>query len=197
MLHKLDINVYEIEAKLKVDSLQEVERRLSEVGACFLAEHLQIDSHFDDVNATFARTDRCLRLRRQKDDKGERFFLTYKGAKEKSSFKKRQEIEIEIKDADSAEKLFSALGYEKSLIVEKNRRVWKLDDCYIALDYLPLLGNFVEIEGPDEEKIASVQKYLGLSNLSHIPKSYAGLVKAKLKELAIEQKVSSSTRLVE
>jgi predicted adenylyl cyclase CyaB len=188
--------VYEIEAKLKVDSLQELESKLAELGARFLAEQLQIDSHFDDANATFARTDRCFRLRRQKDDKGERFFLTYKGAKEKSSFKKRQEIEIEIKDADLAEKFLSALGYEKALVVEKTRRVWQLDECEVALDHLPLLGDFVEIEGPDE-KIASVQKNLGLSILPHIPKGYAALVKAKLRELTREQKGRSSTKVVE
>ena len=211
MLHKLIIDVYEIEAKLKVDSLQEVESKLVELGARFLAEQLQIDSHFDDANATFAKTDRCLRLRRQKDDKGERFFLTYKGAKEKSSFKKRQEIEVEIKDpvarpswpclhgleARATQKLLSALGYEKVLVVEKTRRVWQLDECEVALDHLPLLGNFVEIEGPDEEKIAAVQKNLGLSNLPHIPKGYAALVKAKLRELTRKQKGRSSTKVVE
>ena len=189
--------MYEIEAKLKVDSLQEVERKLAELGARFLAEQLQINSHFDDANGTFAKTDRCLRLRRQKDDKGERFFLTYKGAKEKSSFKKRQEIEVEIKDVDSVEKLLSTLGYEKALVVEKTRRVWQLDDCEVALDHLPLLGDFVEIEGLDEEKIASVQKNLGLSNLPHISKGYAALVKAKLRELTREQKGLSSTKVVE
>ncbi|MCX5637677.1 MAG: class IV adenylate cyclase, partial [Planctomycetota bacterium] len=136
----------EIEAKLKVDSLQQIERRLAELGARFLSEQTQTDYHFDDANATFAKTDRCLRLRCQRDGKSERFFLTYKGAKEKSRFKKRQEIEIEIKDPDSAQKLLSALGYEKALVVEKTRQVWQLSECEVALDQLPLLGDFVEIE---------------------------------------------------
>jgi len=178
----------EIEAKLKVDSLQEVERKLAELGARFLAEQLQTDYHFDDADATFAKTDRCLRLRCQRDGKNERFFLTYKGAKEKSRFKKRQEIEVEIKDADSAQMLFSALGYEKALVVEKKRRVWQLGECQVVLDRLPLLGDFVEIEGPDEEKITAAQKNLGLSDLPHIPKGYAALTKAKLCELGKKQK---------
>ena len=173
----------EIEAKIKVDSLQEVERKLAQLGACFLAERLQTDYHFDDASAAFARTDRCLRLRCQKDKESERFFLTYKGAKEKSRFKKRQEIEIEIKDPDSVRKLLSALGYEKVLVVEKTRRAWRLGGCEVALDHLPLLGDFVEIEGPDEEKIAAVQGDLGLSGLPHIPKGYAALTRAKLSEL--------------
>jgi len=169
----------EIEAKLKVDSLQEIERKLAELGAEFLAEQLQTDYHFDDANTTLTKTDRCLRLRKQIVGKSESFFLTYKGAKEKSSFKKRQEIEFEINDADSVRKLLSALGYEQSLVVEKKRRLWKLGDCEVALDRLPLLGDFVEIEGPDEEKITAAQEKLGLSDLSHIAESYASLVAKK------------------
>jgi adenylate cyclase, class 2 len=172
----------EIEAKIKVDLLPEVERKLARLGAQFLAERLQTDYHFDDASATLTKTDRCLRLRCQRDGKSERFFLTYKGAKEKSRFKKRQEIEIEIKDADSAQKMLSALGYKKVLVVEKTRRAWQLGGCEVALDRLPLLGDFVEIEGPDEEKIAAVQGDLGLSGLPHIPESYAALVKAGLRQ---------------
>jgi len=178
----------EIEAKLKVDSLQEIAEKLDGLGAEFRQEQLQTDYHFDDANMTLQKTDRCLRLRRQLVNKSERFFLTYKGAKEKSSFKKRQEIEIEILDSDSVQKLFSALGYEKVLVIEKKRLTWQLGDCVVALDELPLIGNFVEIEGPDEGKIADVQKSLGLSGLSHIKKSYSALIRAKLRELGKEQR---------
>ena len=169
----------EIEAKLKVDSLQEIERKLAELGAEFREEQLQTDYHFDDADSELTKTDRCLRLRRQMVGSSERFFLTYKGAKEESNFKKRQEIETEIKDADSAQKLLSALGYEKVLVVEKKRRLWRLGDCEVALDWLPLLGKFVEIEGPDDEKIADAQRSLGLADLPHITESYASLVAKK------------------
>ena len=167
----------EIEAKLKVDSLLEVERKLAEVGADFQAEQLQTDFLFDDANATLTTTDQCLRLRRQSVTGGESFYLTYKGAKEKSNFKKRREIEIEIPEAESAQKLLSALGYEKVLVVEKKRRLWQLGRCAVALDQLPLLGDYVEIEGPNNEEIADVQKRLGLADLPHIEKSYAQLTK--------------------
>ena len=169
----------EIEAKLKVDSLGEIDRNLAELGAEFLAEQLQIDCFFDNANSILTKTDRCLRLRKQMVGKNESLFLTYKGAKEKSNLKKRQEIEFEIKDADSVRKLLSALGYEEVLVVEKKRHLWKLGDCEVALDKLPLLGDFVEIEGPDEAKIVTVQKSLGLTDLPHITESYASLVAKK------------------
>ena len=172
----------EIEAKLKVDSLQEVECRLEELGAEFVAEQSQRDWHFDDADAALKKGDKCLRLRRQVVDNSTTFFLTYKGPKEKSNFKKREEIEIEISDSDSVERLLSALGYERAMVIEKTRRLWLLDYCEVALDRLELLGDFVEIEGPSDEKINSVQQSLGLSDLPHIAKSYACLIKAKLIE---------------
>jgi predicted adenylyl cyclase CyaB len=172
----------EIEAKLKVDSLLEVEHKLGVLGAKFLGEQLQTDYFFDDINATLTKTDKCLRLRKQMVEKSESYFLTYKGAKEKSILKKRQEIESEINDADSIHKLLLALGYEQVLIVEKKRRLWLFCNCEVALDQLLLLGDFVEIEGPDEEIISNVQNSLGLADLPHISKSYASLLKEHLQQ---------------
>ena len=172
----------EIEAKLKVESHKEVIEKLDELGAEFLEEQLQEDSYFDDADRTLTETDRCLRLRRQSAGDEEKVFLTYKGAKEKNEFKKRQEIEIEVGNVDSTRKLLSALGYDQALVVEKKRRIYRLGGCIVALDELPLLGSFLEIEGPDDKKIADVQKNLGLADLPHITESYASLVAKKQKE---------------
>jgi adenylate cyclase class 2 len=178
----------EIEAKLKVDSLKEVERKLAEVGAEFGEEQLQTDMYFDDTEGSLRSGDRALRVRRQKTGQKEKTFVTYKGPKEKDDFKKRQEIEIEIGDADSTGDLLSALGFEKALVFEKKRRIWRLEDCVVSLDELPLLGSFVEIEGPDGKSIADVQKRLGLSDLPHIVESYACLIQQKLCRLGREEK---------
>lgn len=169
----------EIEAKLKVDSLPQIERRLRELGAEFLAEQQQADHHFDDAGRTLTSGDRCLRIRRQSVAGSEQFFLAYKGPKESSNFKKRQEIEVEIKDADSTQNLLAELGYEKVFTVEKTRRLWQFGGCHVALDCLPLLGDFVEIEGPDDVRIADVQESLRLEHLPHIAKSYAMLIREK------------------
>ena len=172
----------EIEAKLKVDSLSEIEHKLGELGARFLCEQSQTDYYFDDVNSTLTKTDQCLRLRKQMVEKSESCFLTYKGSKEKSNLKRRKEIESEITDADSIHKLLLALGYKQVLIVEKKRRLWFFCKCEVALDQLPQLGDFVEIEGPDEEEISNVQNSLGLADLPHIPQSYASLLKEQLQQ---------------
>jgi adenylate cyclase class 2 len=178
----------EIEAKLKVDSLQEVERKLRQVNAEYVEEQLQSDTYFDDVDSSLKSGDRALRIRRQRGGQKEKTFLTYKGPKQKDDFKKREEIEIEIGDADSAEDLLSALGYKKMLVFEKRRRIWRLGDCVVSLDELPLLGSFVEIEGPDGKSIADVQGKLDLSDLQHIVESYACLTQQKLHQLGKNQR---------
>ena len=172
----------EIEAKFKVDSHKEIVTKLTELGAEFLEEQLQKDCYFDDMDASFRKGDRCLRLRCQLTAEGERALLTYKGAKKKDNFKKRQEIEIDVGDAGSSVKLLSALGYEKSFIFEKKRQLWRLGNCKVCLDTLPSLGDFVEVEGPEDKDIANVQKSLGLADLPHIPESYAFLMEKKLRQ---------------
>jgi len=173
----------EIEAKLKVDSLEQVEVKLAELGAEFLQEQLQTDCHFDDANMTLQKTDKCLRLRRQLVSESERFFLTYKGARESDNFKKRREIETEVDNGVMTERLLIELGYKKTLTYEKKRQLWRLGECDIALDQLPLLGCFVEIEGPDAERIVDVQQSLNLAHLPHIEQSYASLMEQKLNQL--------------
>ena len=170
----------EIEVKLKVDSLAKVARRLKAVGAEFLSGQIQTDTYFDDCKNSFRKTDSALRLRRQRIGRKEQAALTFKGPRRKGRFKQRQEIQFEVANADCAEMLLLALGYKKSLVFQKKRRVWRLDGCEVALDELPLLGSFVEIEGPGEKKIAAVQKKLGLADLPHIPESYANLMEKKL-----------------
>lgn len=169
----------EIEAKLKVESFEPIERELRKLGGEFLQEQSQRDYYFDDTDAALLKNDKCLRLRLQTAGGQEKILLTYKGAREKGRFKKRKEIEIEVKDSDSVEKLLSELGYQKAIVVKKERRIWRFGGCEVTLDQLVELGSFVEIEGPDEEKVANVQTSLGLADLPHIDSGYAVLIREK------------------
>lgn len=177
----------EIEAKLKVDSLGKIEEKLTKVGAEFLSKQLHTDCYFDDAQGSLLKSDKCLRVRRMQIGQSEKVVLAFKGPREKDRFKKRPEIEINLENLDSAGELLLALGYEKSLVFQKKRKLWQLGDCEIALDQLPLLGGFVEIEGPNEGRITEVQAELELSGLVHIKQSYALLMKEKLCQLGAKQ----------
>jgi adenylate cyclase class 2 len=178
----------EIEAKLKVDSLEEVESRLRECGGSFVRETVQTDIYFDTPEQRLTRSDECLRLRCDQAGQRERLILTYKGPKQQDDYKKRTEIEVEVKEAEATELLLAALGYRKALAFDKRRRLWRLRDCEVALDELPLLGVFVEIEGPDSHTILQVQEMLGLARVPHIMDSYATLIDQELSRLGGEQR---------
>lgn len=166
----------EIEAKLKIDSPRQVMTKLNQLGAEFIEEQLQKDFYFDDSQAALTKADKCLRLRSQLTGSEKKIFLTYKGPKETVELKRRQEIELQVDNIDTAAKLLLAIGYRESLVVEKRRQLWRLDDCYVAIDTLPKLGSFVEIEGPGEKQITEVQKKLALAKLKHIKDSYAHIM---------------------
>ena len=178
----------EIEAKLKVDSLEEVEGRLRACGGSFVRETVQTDLYFDTPDGKLTRSDECLRLRCEEAGRRERLILTYKGPKQQDDYKKRTEIEVEVQEAEATESLLAALGYRKALAFDKRRRLWRLHDCEVALDELPLLGVFVEIEGLDSRTILQVQEMLGLSRVPHIIDSYATLIEQELSRLGGEQR---------
>ncbi|MBW8034599.1 MAG: class IV adenylate cyclase [Planctomycetes bacterium] len=171
----------EIETKIKVDSFESVWDRLKAAGGQLNAKVVQRDTFFVDIEHKLIRSDRGLRLRVQIADGIETVILTYKGPRQKTSFKSRQEIEVEVDSYESMESIFLALGFEKGISFEKRRDLWSLDECEVCLDELPLLGRFVEVEGPSEDKIRLVLQKIGLSASDHIDKSYAKLMREKLK----------------
>lgn len=171
----------EIETKLKITSFDNVIERLNQLGAKFIADCRQLDSYFDDADAALVKSDKALRLRRQLTGDTEKIFLAYKGPKQPGNVKKRREIETEIANAEPIEKILSALGYNKVLVVEKKRSLYQLGDCEIALDEVIQLGNFVEIEGPDDNSIEDAKQKLALTDLPHIKETYAHLMEKKLR----------------
>lgn len=173
----------EIEAKLKVRSLPDIEKRLPQTGAIFIEKQRQRDFYFDDRNHRLKKADCCLRLRILKAGRTKTILLTYKKAKQKDNYKKRIELELQINDIASTRRMLNILGFSQKIVVEKKRSLWRLNKCLVALDSVKGLGCFVEIEGPNDRAIGRVQKKIGLSRLKHIPKSYACLIEEKnLKE---------------
>ena len=171
----------EIEAKLKVESFKGIEKRLKALDAEFLRERLHTDAYFDDSKLSLRKSDSALRLRHQLIGKRDQVVITFKGPRREGRFKQRQEIQFEVNDGRLAEMFLEAIGYKKTIVYQKKRRAWHCGGCEVALDKLPLLGTFVEIEGPSEKKIAAVQKKLGLEDLPHIHQSYAALMAKQLR----------------
>jgi predicted adenylyl cyclase CyaB len=102
--------------------------------------------------------------------------MTFKGPRQPGPFKKREEINVRVGCGSAACALLRNLGCVEIMRFQKRRETWELGACEVALDDVPHLGLFVEIEGPDTESVRRVQGELGLQNARHIPQSYISLL---------------------
>jgi adenylate cyclase class 2 len=168
----------EIEAKLKVESLDPVRERLKAAGAEFVRAVTERNLHYDSADGRLRAGDSVLRIRSVVVHRGAEApsTLTYKGARLPGKVKRRTEIELEIAAPEAAGRLLEALGFTLMSEIEKRRETWRLGGCHVELDEVPYLGTFIEIEGPDEGAIAAVQNTLGLAHLSHIQEGYVALL---------------------
>ncbi len=174
----------EIEAKMKVASLDVVRAKLESIGATKAGEIFEINTFFDTEDRSLLAADQGLRLRvnRSTSDGSETYVCTFKGPRLHGKLKSREELEMDVGNPKDAEKFLIALGYQKVLSFEKRRHKWKHEKCSIELDELPHLGVYVEIEGPDEATVMRVRESLGLSKAPIIKSSYIAMLMAYLQE---------------
>ena len=161
----------EREIKLYVRHLDQLSARLQELQARLSHPRvLETNLRFDLPDGSLRATGRVLRLRRDSEAR-----LTYKGAGQNDQgILDRQEIEFVVDSFEMTRKFLEALGYRQSMIYEKYRTTYEMEDVSIMLDELPY-GNFLEIEGETNPQIQAVAKKLHLDESAAINNSYTGL----------------------
>ena len=108
----------EVEAKIKVNSTDQVRSRLEEKEAIFDKKSRQKDIYFNSPVRDFAESDEALRIRNE-DGFSE---ITYKGPKIKGTgAKAREEFNVEISDVDAFSQILQKIGFFKSTEVLKTR----------------------------------------------------------------------------
>ena len=174
----------EIEAKMAVENLDSVRARLTELNAKRLGEYLETNIFFDQEDRSLLAADKGLRLRVKHDmDSGEdSHILTFKGPRHPGPLKSREEIELMVEGRAEAVKLLECLGYCQMLSFEKRRESFSLESCEVELDELPLLGTYVEVEGPSEDAVMRVRQLLGLSDRPLIRAGYVSMLSSYLQE---------------
>lgn len=181
----------EIEAKIKVDSHDALRARLVELGAQRLGKVKETNRIFDGGTKSLRKQGKGLRVRHIEVMEGEsvRSSITFKGKVQSAKFKTRPEIELQIDDPDQAARILEALGYEAFITFEKIRETWRLGTCNVELDEVPLLGKFVEIEGPNESDVEHVRSSLGLGSAEHLPRSYINMLLKFCKTAGIDSRI--------
>lgn len=169
----------ETECKIPVDDFAAIEAKLREWHAEPHGEFLQDDVFFDWPDRRLLRADQGLRVRSVRPVGRETppaHVLTYKGARRPAQLKQREEIELVIDDPQAMAIVLQRLGLALMLEVQKRRRRYRLHDCWVELDTVPLLGRFIEVEGPSHDAIIHVVSGLGLDLSRGLTDSYASLL---------------------
>lgn len=161
----------ETEVKLRLPSAEAGRALLARLGARLEAErHFEDNRLFDDAQGTLIRQGCVLRVRRA----GGRGVLTFKGPKRVvEGIRSREEIELEVSDADAFEQLLAAMGYRASFRYQKYREIYSYGEVEIVLDETPI-GCFLEIEGK-EAGIRATAAALGFSRADFVSESYVAL----------------------
>jgi predicted adenylyl cyclase CyaB len=147
----------EIEAKVRLKKPSKLRASLKSVGAIYIGRTLEKNWLYDYPERGLMRADKLLRVRQDV-----RTILTFKGPREQSEFKKREELQMEFPDVSHAKSLLEAVGFVSWFYYEKIRETWRLGACEVVLDDLPELGLFVEVEAATTDGIESVIKKLKL-----------------------------------
>ena len=137
----------EVEAKFRVNDVEDVRRRLGTLGAAGSEPVEQADEYFAHPARDFAQTNEAFRLR----SIGNENRLTYKGPLLDATTKTREEIEVAFASGraarESMRQLLTSLGFRRVRVVEKNRQTYHLDrdglEFEVCLDGVPTLGIYV------------------------------------------------------
>lgn len=170
--------VNEVEVKFKIDDVASYENKIKSLGVEFVKDTEEINYCYDNSDNKIVINDELLRIRKvsEKFNNKEisyKTILTFKGAKKLGSeLKEREELELEVSNAEMLSLIFERLGFKATTIYEKKRKTYNYKNSEIVIDKLPKLGFFLEIEGKREE-IFEICSSLNLNINDSVKDSYA------------------------
>jgi len=170
----------EIEIKVKIKNLQEIEGKLKEKG-CNLSDAI---SQHDVIYSkggnnkewgSMKEGDVIMRIRHLKDS------AEFNLKQQKSSELDNIEFETKVEKPDVMHSILLMLGYSPEVEVKKNRRKGKIGEYEVCLDEVEKLGTFMEIEkltdddaNPEDvrEELFAILESLGISRNDEETRGY-------------------------
>jgi len=169
--------VHEIELKLRVQSpamAMLVEQRCRLLATDVKDDGLQQDEYFDTPDEELRQRDFTVRIRSIQG----RVRIALKGPRihEGSGVHRRIELEFDAPDYRALRAQLDAQGLIRTAVIEKYRYEFSIQGCLVALDTLPFIGVFIEIEGPHAKAIEAVRLSLELSTADPVVDNYTELL---------------------
>ena len=133
----------ETEVKFHLTDPADLRAKLLAIGARSSGRALELNIRFEDQGRNLLRTHSLLRLRRDRKST-----LTYKAVPVDAdpAFKQLNELEVEVDDFDTMQRILMSIGFRPEQTYEKWRETLVVDQTSFCLDGLPF-GDFLEIEG--------------------------------------------------
>ena len=148
----------EIEVKFYLHEIERIQQRILALGAESKGRVFENNVRYEDENKSLIRKKSLLRLRRDAKTK-----LTFKSSPPTASteFKVFNELEVEVNDFKTMNRILQNMGFHPEQIYEKWRETLILEQTGFYLDTMPY-GTFLEIEGPEKD-IRTYSASLGLN----------------------------------
>jgi len=144
----------EIEIKILEINVEEIEKKLAELGAKKVEECLIHDKIFDFPDKGIRNKKEVFRIRNHEN----RNEITYKANPAKGDFLEHDEHETTIGDFDTACKIVEHLGLTVVYDLQKRRKSYVLDNVKIEIDKYPTIPAYLEIEGSKEDIQNALEK---------------------------------------
>lgn len=132
----------------------EIIKRLTELNCIKV-----FDGPMNSVYLDVEDENKFLRIRK----KGEKEFITLKLDKGDNEMKINEEHEIEIKDFDTARKIFNELGFKEFSTDFRERISYKLRNSLVEINLYKNIPHFLEVESPNKEELKEIVELLGFT----------------------------------
>jgi adenylate cyclase class 2 len=161
----------EVELRAKISDKKQLKQKLSKMGLKLLSSKTIHDYYFGDlglykkINYSF-----FLRVRKQ----GSKIQIAYKGATGKDGI--YEDIDQEVQSLETTLEIFTKMGLDLVISIEKNRESYKHKDINIEIDTFEGRGSFLELEiiteDTDKSKLFEFMRQLGISKSDIFEKGY-------------------------
>jgi adenylate cyclase, class 2 len=143
----------------------------------------QRDEYFDTHEENLKEQDFTVRLRSVNGNlqvalKGPRIYLP-------GNVYQRIELEFTAANEEEVREQLASQGLVATAVIEKQRCVFTGENAEIAIDRLPFIGSFIEVEGDTPSAIETVLTSLQLSSNDAVRENYSELLEAKFKEIGL------------
>jgi predicted adenylyl cyclase CyaB len=143
----------------------------------------QRDEYFDTRDENLKEQDFTVRLRSVNGSlkmalKGPRIYLP-------DNVYRRIELEFSAANEEEVREQLKRQELTATAVIEKRRWVFSTENAEIAIDRLPCIGSFIEVEGDTPSAIETVLASLQLSSKNAVCENYSELLEAKFKEIGL------------